>query len=281
MSFFSRLPLSRIGTIGLCVLASACSTATATSSFSVPEIRPGVAQGYLDTAQLPDSIALLPPPPAAGSAAFALDEQVNQARSLRGTPRWEQAIADANLQFPAAASIFACAIGTEISEQNAPRLYGLLRRTRTDAAVVSDAAKHQHNRTRPFMANGESTCTPDKEAGLAENGSYPSGHTSIGWAWALILAELAPDRQDAILARGRSYGESRLVCNVHWNSDVAAGRFMGSAVVARLHADAGFRTDMEAARAELAALRASNPAPAPDCAAEAAALAQPLPVSAF
>lgn len=279
MSRFPRFSLLSAVVIGLCTL-SACAT-HAPSAFTVPEIRPGVAEGYLQTAQLPDSIALLPPPPTAGSAAFALDEQVNLARNLRGTPRWEQAIADANLQFPAAASIFACAIGTDISEATTPRLYGLLRRTRTDAAVVSDAAKHQYNRTRPFVANGESTCTPDKEAGLAENGSYPSGHTSIGWTWALILAELAPDRQDAILARGRSYGESRLVCNVHWHSDVLAGRFMGSAVVARLHADPSFRTDMEAARAELASLRAGpHPLPA-NCAAEAAALAQPLPVGAL
>ncbi|MGV8960187.1 MAG: acid phosphatase [Stenotrophomonas sp.] len=280
MSVSSRVPLSRLAALGLCVLASACASHSAPRS-SVPEIRPGVAQGYLQAAQLPDSIALLPPPPAAGSAAFALDEQVNLARTLRGTPRWQQAIADDNLQFPAAASIFACALGTDISEQAAPRLYGLLRRTRTDAAVVSDAAKHRYNRTRPFVLNGEPTCTPDKEAGLAENGSYPSGHTSIGWAWALILAELAPDRSDAILARGRSYGESRLVCNVHWHSDVLSGRFMGSAVVARLHADASFRSDMDAARAELAALRAGNPAPPANCATEAAALAQPLPVGAL
>ncbi len=280
MSPFSRLPLSRTLAIGLCVLASACAT-RAVTSFSVPEIRPGVAQGYLETAQLPDSIALLPPPPAAGSAAMALDEQVNLARNLRGTARWEQAIADDNLQFPAAASIFACAIGTDLSEQATPRLYGLLRRTRTDAAVVSDAAKHRYNRSRPFVVNGDPTCTPAKEAGLAENGSYPSGHTSIGWAWALILAELAPDRGDAILARGRSYGESRLVCNVHWNSDVLAGRFMGSAVVARLHADPDFRADLDAARTELAAHRAAHSTAPAHCAAEAAALAQPLPVGAF
>lgn len=274
-----RTPLPLLFAASLCLLASACATPVA--RHAVPEIRPGVARGYLETEQLPDSIALLPPPPAPGSAAFALDEQVNLARNLRGTPRWQQAIADANLQFPEAASIFACAIGTRIDEAATPRLYGLLRRTRTDAAVVSDAAKHRYNRTRPFMVNGESTCTPDKEAGLAENGSYPSGHTSIGWAWALILAELAPDRSDAILARGRSYGESRLVCNVHWHSDVLSGRFMGSAVVARLHADPQFRHDMDAARAELATARARNGVPPADCDASAAALAQPLPTTAY
>jgi len=272
-------PLPLLFATGLCLLASACTTPAA--RHEVPEIRPGVARGYLQTEQLPDSIALLPPPPAPGSAAFALDEQVNQARALRGTPRWRQATADANLQFPDAASIFACAIGTRIDEAGTPRLYGLLRRTRTDAAVVSDAAKHRYNRTRPFVANGEPTCTPDKEAGLAENGSYPSGHTSIGWAWALILAELAPDRSDAILARGRSYGESRLVCNVHWHSDVLSGRFMGSAVVARLHADPQFRRDMDAARAELAAARTRTDAAPAGCDAADAALAQPLPAAAY
>jgi len=147
--------------------------------------------------------------------------------------------------------------------------------------VVSDAAKHRYNRTRPFMVNGEPTCTPDKEAGLAENGSYPSGHTSIGWAWALILAELTPDRGDAIVARGRSYGESRLVCNVHWHSDVLSGRFMGSAVVARLHADPQFRRDMDAARVELAMARRRGTAPVAGCGATAAALAQPLPAAAY
>lgn len=275
-----RSPFPVLLATSLSLLLSACVT-TANAPHEVPEIRPGVARGYLETAQLPDSVALLPPPPAPGSAAFVLDEQVNLARNLRGTPRWQQAIADANLQFPEAASIFACAIGTRIDEATTPRLYGLLRRTRTDAAVISDGAKVRYNRGRPFVANGQSTCTPDKEAGLAENGSYPSGHTSIGWAWALILAELAPERSDAILARGRSYGESRLVCNVHWHSDVLAGRFMGSAVVARLHADAAFRSDMDAARTELTKVLATSPKPPANCADIASALAQPLPVTAY
>lgn len=263
------------------LLASACAATPGTrpTTLELEEIRPGVAKGYLRTDQLPDSAALLPPPPAPGSAAQAVDDQLSQARTLRGTPRWEQAIVDSNVQFPAAASIFACAIGTDITEANAPRLYALLRRSRTDAAAVSDAAKDKYRRPRPFTVNGDGTCTPDKEAGLARNGSYPSGHTSIGAAWALILAELAPDRADAVLARGISYGQSRMVCNVHWHSDVTAGREMGAAVVARLHGDATFRADMDAARAELAQLRkAGTPVRQRDCAAEAAALAIGAPL---
>ena len=76
---------------------------------------------------------------------------------------------------------------------------------------------------------------------MSKSGSYPSGHTAIGWAWALVLCEIAPEQTEAILARGRAFGESRMVCNVHWQSDVIEGRFMGASVVARLHAEPQFR----------------------------------------
>jgi hypothetical protein len=58
--------------------------------------------------------------------------------------------------------------------------------------------------------------TPDDEEALRKDGSYPSGHSSIGWGWALILTELAPDRAEEILARGRAFGGSRNVCNAHY-----------------------------------------------------------------
>ena len=122
--------------------------------------------------------------------------------------------------------------------------------------------------------NKEPTCTPEDEKVLKTNGSYPSGHAALGWAWALILTEISPDQTDAILARGRAFGESRVVCNVHWESDVIEGRFMGAGTVARLHADPAFRADLEAAKTELAAVRAKGLKPLLDCAAEAAAMAR-------
>src|SRR5262245_52304165 len=73
----------------------------------VPEIRPGLLAGYLGH-ELPDSLALLPAPPAATSAAFKQDEEVSRAsQTLRGTPRYTLATADANLSFPRAAGVFA------------------------------------------------------------------------------------------------------------------------------------------------------------------------------
>ena len=67
--------------------------------------------------------------------------------------------------------------------------------------------------------------------------------------------ELFPENADALLKRGWEFGQSRIVCNVHWQSDANQGRIMGAAAVARLHADPGFLEDLEAAKKEIALLR--------------------------
>lgn len=247
-------------------------TATSTRPSPVPEIRPGLLAGYLGQ-DLPDSLRLVPAPPAENSAAFVQDQAVSRAsQKLRGTTRYAQAAADADLSFPHAASAFTCALGVPITAERSPYLYQMMRRSMTDAALATYAAKDHYKRTRPFVHYNESTCTPDDEQMLRSDGSYPSGHTSIGWTWALILTELAPERADALLARGRSFGESRLVCNVHWQSDVLEGRAVAAGTVAKLHGDAAFKQDLAAAAAELEVLRSSGQAPNVDCSAEAAAL---------
>jgi acid phosphatase (class A) len=249
-------------------------------SAATPKIRPGILAGYWEWQELPNSLQFLPPPPSLGSAAQALDEEVNRrGLALRGTARWRLAAEDAYLKFPRAAGTFSCALGAPITERETPRVYILLRRTLADAGLSTYAAKDHYERTRPFVLNKEPTCTPDEEEVLKKDGSYPSGHSALGWAWSLILSEIAPDRADAILARGRAFGESRVVCNVHWHSDVVEGRFMGAAAVARLHADPAFRTDIEAARAEIAAVRAKGLKPLRDCRAEAEALAYRLAIN--
>ena len=230
--------------------------------------------GYLRAERLPESVALIPAPPAAGSTAFALDEEISRASlTLRDSPRWKLAARDAELSFPAAADSFTCAMEIRVSEQETPHLFRLMRRTMSDVSRSVARAKNVYSRPRPFMANGEAICTPDYEKQMRKSGSYPSSHAAAGWAWALILSEVVPERGDAVLQRGRALGQSRIVCNVHWSSDVNEGRTVAAAVVARLHADPVFRADLELARAELAALRAKGGAPERDCAAEADALA--------
>ena len=67
---------------------------------------------------------------------------------------------------------------------------------------------------------------------------------------ALVLAEINPARQDAILERGYQYGESRVIAGYHYQSDVDAARIAASAVVARLHTDAGFISQLAKAKKE-------------------------------
>ena len=237
-----------------------------TLSSQIPEIRPGILQGYLDPKTLPNSLKLMPEAPVQGDAFQQLDDAVSQSYlALQGTPRWELAIKDADLSFPNAAKRFSCALGAPISEELTPHLYVLLRRTVADAGLATYTAKNHYQRVRPFMLNRKPVCTPADIEVLKKDGSHPSGHTAIGWAWALILAEIAPQHADRILARGRAFGESRIVCNVHWHSDVAEGRFMGASAVAVLHADAQFMADLEAAKKEVAKLYEKGISPFGDC----------------
>lgn len=230
--------------------------AESTGGTAVPTL-PARAMGYLPAGAVPSSVALVPVPPAAGSAAMARDEDVSRsALAMHGTPRWELAAKDAVLAFPQLAETFSCALGTQISEDKTPRLMLLLRKTMSDAGRSTSEAKRKYQRVRPFMVNNKPMCTPERDGPLRADGSYPSGHSAIGWALALVLSEASPDQANAILARGRAFGQSRVVCNVHWQSDVLEGQMVASAVVARMHAEAAFRSDMDAARAELVALRA-------------------------
>jgi acid phosphatase (class A) len=65
-----------------------------------------------------------------------------------------------------------------------------------------------------------------------------------------------------------------MICGVHWQSDVDAGRVMGAAAFARLQSDPVFVAQLAEARNELAAVRAKGLRSPQDCKAEAAALAQ-------
>lgn len=236
--------------------------------------RLGLLPGYLEVKEHPDSLVLLPPPPAPGSAAFALDEDVaRRSFAARGTPRFAQALSDYEMSFPHAAGTFSCALNAPVTEQDTPQLYRLLRRTLTDAGLSTLPAKDYYKRQRPFVMNKEPICAPETKAQLEKNGSYPSGHTTVGWTWALILTEISPEQTNAILVRARTFGESRNVCNHHWYSDVEWGRSVGAATVARLHANPEFMADMKAAAAELAAVRNKGLAPSRNCSEEAAALA--------
>jgi acid phosphatase (class A) len=251
----------------------------AAPSLGSDTLKPGkpAVKPYLADAALPDAIQILLPPPAHDAPLDKADRAAfTNTRALKGSPRWDIAANDVAEGAAAVLENFACVLGTRIDQVRVPAVINLLERARLDLARATRGPKVHYRRLRPFVGNEAPICVQRTQA-LADSFSYPSGHATQGWAYALILAALVPEKATPILVRGRAYGESRVVCGVHWLSDVVAGRLTGTAVFAALMGDPTFRADLEKARAELRAALAGAGA-APDqaaCAREANALREP------
>lgn len=229
--------------------------------------------GYLAAQELPDSVALLPPPPQAGTAAMKRDEDARTAAlRLHGTPRYKLAAADANRDQGATTAAFQCAFGTEINAARTPILYKLLSKVRLDVRATTYIAKSHFLRPRPFAVYNTHTCYPPDEQNVRNDGSYPSARGAVGWAFALVLADLNPDRAGQIIGRGHDFLQSRLICDEEWQSDVDAGQTIAEATLAHIYQKPGFRADLSAARKESAAALAAHSA-VPNCQSERVALA--------
>ena len=115
---------------------------------------------------------------------------------------------------------------------------------------ISDRAKQEYKRTRPFVYYNQQTLVPEQEESHINNGSYPSGHTVLGWTMALLLSDINPAVADQLLARGYEYGQSRVIAGYHWQSDVDAGRLGGSVLYAKLQGNPRFREQLAKAQQE-------------------------------
>jgi len=264
-----------IRAIGFMLLALATVATHAEMSAYEKELR-SKHQGYL-TELTVDSALILPPPPAEGSVTKANDEFVNKnALMLYGSDRWVQAGYDSNLYLPSAAKAFSCAANVDISKEKTPTIYKMLETSLVDLGLSTYTAKNKYQRARPFISNGQGICeisAADREKfgityeenkeKLATDGSYPSGHSAIGWGWALIMSEIAPQRANHIFLRGRAFAESRLVCNVHWQSDIIEGKSMAAMTVAQLHTQKQFLKDLAKAQKEYQTAQRKGDVPDP------------------
>ncbi len=230
--------------VALLVGAWVCSSSAAAQETS----------GFLTPQSSPDSLAVLPPPPAEHSVAFQADKaQYETGRVLRDPARVALARRDAD--YESVGQAFAEAFGMNISATHTPALYRLLMAVLQDSHdYAMRTAKDHYHRVRPFVLYKDATCTPEQDQKLATTGSYPSGHASFGWAAALVLTEINPARKTELLRRGYDFGISRVVCGAHWQSDVDKGQVMGAAVVAALQAEPAFRAALETAKGEFAVL---------------------------
>jgi acid phosphatase (class A) len=116
-----------------------------------------------------------------------------------------------------------------------------------EASVAGGALKSLFHRVRPY--NADKSLHP--VCGLTEApNSYPSGHALVGYLEGLTLAEIVPEKRVDILARADDFAHNRLVCGVHYPTDVEASRKVAYVVFGYMLATPRFQRDLAAARAE-------------------------------
>jgi acid phosphatase (class A) len=143
---------------------------------------------------------------------------------------------------------FTPAIGDYFRPGKFPKTEAFMKNVQTDAAAVADHAKDIWKRPRPFMID-HSLATGK----LEKTFSYPSGHSTESMVLALVLADLFPEKRDAIIAEARSIGWHRVEIARHYPTDIYAGRVLAQAIVEQLKKSPDYQHDFAAAQAEIAA----------------------------
>ncbi|WGM46134.1 Major phosphate-irrepressible acid phosphatase [Brevundimonas sp. NIBR10] len=238
---------------------------------------PAHAGGYLAVERVEALAGSVPAPFADSSAEQAADRALSDRyRAYEGGDRWLLATAHAELSPRLAAQHFDCALNARFASAPTPRLTALFDKVLKDANGAAELAKTRVFRPRPVGVDpSRAACTTVSAAGRA-SASYPSGSATVGSAYGEAMAALDPAHAAAAREIGHQIAVSRVVCGMHYPADAAAGEVLGRAVFAQIAATPAFQADLEAARAELAAVRATG-LTNPGCAAERAALALPLP----
>lgn len=215
---------------------------------------PPALPGYVDDRPDLALLRLLPPPPEAGSAEERAERYLyRQSRRGIGSPQWRAAIEQLSVTGPGFVKAMSCALGAELSPQATPATYTILRRAGADLARAVNAAKDYYKRPRPFAGDRGKACDPDAAAdgGKALGYAYPSGHAAVGWLWSLLLSDARPPRSAELLKFGKTTGDLRMVCRVHWASDVTGGRLLATALYQRIADSPAFKADLAKARTEL------------------------------
>lgn len=210
---------------------------------------------YFTADEMPNGVVFLPSPPDTTSILFISDyAQYMWGKTIRNTERGQEAIEHVVTSVSEMATLFSKPFGMTISREATPAIYKMLLKAIPTLRLSAVHPKETYMRKRPYVRMNETTPVPQEEEELRNSGSYPSGHAIRGWGMALLLAEINPAAQDALLKLGYEWGESRVILGYHWQTDIDAAIALASASYARLHTSQEFLDDMAKAREEYARL---------------------------
>lgn len=195
---------------------------------------------------LPASI--LPPPPPDGSPEAKEEmSELHRIEKSRTAEEFAKALADDRNEDVA---VFSEIMGPHFDLTKLPKTTALFADVRAEEKQAAKLAKVYFKRNRPWIVDPSlKTCASDDPP----QSSYPSGHATMGYAMATVLAALAPAKADAIMKRASRYAENRLVCSMHFRRDIVAGEVLGTVVASELLHNPGFKAEFEGARQELIA----------------------------
>ena len=234
------VPLAALLLVGLVTPAIAQAPATTA-------IKPASASKFLQPADLDPALILPPPPRDDMPAAVAGRAELHRLAATRTPERLQQAKHDDEVED---VTSIADVLGPAFDLQRFPATAKLFADLRNEDSVAAKRAKAYFERERPFLNDKALDVCDD---GHDRKNSYPSGHATMGYAAAAVLASLIPGNAQLILARAADYAESRLYCGVHYRLDIDAGQVLGNVLVDRLMTRPAFQAEVEAARVELTA----------------------------
>ncbi|XSZ46902.1 acid phosphatase [Francisella noatunensis] len=206
--------------------------------------------GYIPKNQIINIDSIIGVPPSTDSLAFSSDKAISEAvfSQNKNTTDYKIAIHDASNDQDVHIADFSKAFGQEITKDKNPAIYTLLNRSTTDVSNIKQSAKEKYQRIRPFVVFDRKPCDPDEDP---SSYSYPSGHSSRAWNYAMILAKLKPQTAKQLFELADRKSQSRVICGVHWKSDIQAARTVALANFAILNGNQDFLKDLEKARQEI------------------------------
>lgn len=190
---------------------------------------------------------ILPAPPADDSAEAAAERAYIKAAFADATPEQRaQAQRDAANE---SVRLFADTIpGFNLDQL--PATKALFKTIRANENAQTGIFKRHFHRQRPYQVDTSITpCLPPKNFDI--NASDPSGHTTMAFSSAVVLADLLPAYAEAIMTRAEQYGHHRVVCGAHHPFDVRSGQVLGTLIGVTLLQSPALKPQLGAARAEL------------------------------
>jgi acid phosphatase (class A) len=235
----------RSSLIVLALLVASVGTVAAQTPPDAPKPKPAKAAYFLDT-KVFDAAILVPSPPRQDSetvkAELALLHQIEAARTEAQVAAAKADDAEEDI------FIYRDVLGSGFSAEALPLTAALGAHVKNDEPFAGNSMKAAYQRPRPYQF--DTTLHPVCKT-TEEHNSYPSGHTIMGYLEGFTLAEMVPEKRLEILARADDYAHNRLVCGVHYPSDLAASRQVALAAFGYILATPRFQMELAAARQEL------------------------------